>query len=291
MIRWRSLGLRAQALALVCTVMAVTACAESNTSVIHTEKSAFENIVVYEQAGERCMKFGSVEAPGRQSCYAIDAPQRLIFDYTRMMFGALYLKPDPARIMIIGLGGGSMPTALHTVLPRTVIDTVEIDPAVVSVAKKYFNFKPDGTLRVHVADGRAFVQQALKEGRRYDIVMLDAFDEDYIPPHLLTREFLQEVKAVLTPGGVVAANTFTASRVYDDESTTYADVFGPFYNLRANNRIILAGPSPLPSVDAMRATATRLEPRLIPLGVDANALLARFSSRKDWAATGKVLTD
>ena len=291
MTRWRALGLRAQALALLCTVMAVTACAESNTSVIHTEKSAFENIVVYEQAGERCMKFGSVEAPGRQSCYAIDAPQRLIFDYTRMMFGALYLKPDPARIMIIGLGGGSMPTALHTVLPRTVIDTVEIDPAVVSVAKKYFNFKPDDTLRVHVADGRKFVQQALKEGRRYDIVMLDAFDEDYIPPHLLTREFLQEVKSVLAPGGVVAANTFTASRVYDDESTTYADVFGPFYNLRANNRIILAGPSPLPSVDALRANAARLEPRLIPLGVDANALLARFSSRKDWAASGKVLTD
>ena len=184
-----------------------------------------------------------------------------------------------------------MPTALHTVLPRTVIDTVEIDPAVVSVAKNYFNFKPDGTLRVHVADGRKFVQQALKEGRRYDIVMLDAFDENYIPPHLLTREFLQEVKAVLAPGGVVAANTFTASRVYDDESTTYADVFGPFYNLRANNRIILAGTSPLPSVDVLRANAAKLEPRLIPLGVDANALIARFSSRKDWAASGKVLTD
>lgn len=286
MTRWRT-----RLLALACTVMAVTACAESTTSVIHTEKSAFENIVVYEQAGERCMKFGSVQAPGRQSCYAIDAPQRLIFDYTRMMLGALYVKPDPARIMIVGLGGGSLPTALHTVLPRTVIDTVEIDPAVVSVAKKYFHFKPEGTLRVHVADGRAFVQQALKEGRRYDIVMLDAFGEDYIPPHLLTREFLQEVKGILAPGGVVAANTFTASRVYDDESTTYADVFGPFYNLRAGNRIILAGPGPLVPMEQLRSRAAGFEARLMPLGVDANALLARFSTRKDWAPSGKVLTD
>jgi spermidine synthase len=286
MTRWYT-----RLLALACTVMAVTACAESTTSVIHTEKSAFENIVVYEQAGERCMKFGSVQAPGRQSCYAIAAPQRLIFDYTRMMLGALYVKPDPARIMIVGLGGGSLPSALHTVLPRAVIDTVEIDPAVVSVAKKYFNFKPEGTLRVHVADGRAFVQQALKEGRRYDIVMLDAFGEDYIPPHLLTREFLQEVKGILAPGGVVAANTFTASRVYDDESSTYAEVFGAFYNLRAGNRIILAGPGPLVPMEQLRSNAAGFEKRLMPLGVDATALLARFSTRKDWAPSGKVLTD
>ena len=48
--------------------------------------------------------------------------------------------------------------------------------------------------------------------------MLDAFDHEYIPEHLLTQEFLKEVKSLLAPGGVLAANTFSSSRLYDHES-------------------------------------------------------------------------
>ena len=66
----------------------------------------------------------------------------------------------------------------------------------------------------------------MREQQRYDLIMLDAFDHEYIPEHLLTQEFLQEVKSLLAPGGVLAANTFSSSRLYDHESTTYAAVFG-----------------------------------------------------------------
>ena len=61
----------------------------------------------------------------------------------------------------------------------------------------------------------------------YDLVMLDAFNEDYIPEHMLTREFLQELKAVMTPNGTIVANTFSGTELYDHESTTYKAVFGP----------------------------------------------------------------
>ena len=62
--------------------------------------------------------------------------------------------------------------------------------------------------------------------------MLDAFDHEYIPEHLLTREFLQEIKGLLAERGVLAANTFASSRLYDFESATYYSVFGEFYRLK-----------------------------------------------------------
>ena len=57
-------------------------------------------------------------------------------------------------------------------------------------------------------DGRVFAKRMGKQGIRYDLVMLDAFDHEYIPEHMLTREFLLEIKGLLTPQGVLAANTF-----------------------------------------------------------------------------------
>lgn len=280
--------LRIAALSSFFLVQAV--CAQS-PAVIHTEKSKFENIVVYEQAGERCMKFGSLRSSGRQSCINLQRPQALQFDYTRMMVGALYLKPGAQRILIVGLGGGSLPTALRQILPQAHIDTIEIDPAVVAVARRYFNFKTDASQQVHVADGRAFVQQAVRRKVRYDVVMLDAFDENYIPPHLLTREFLGEVKRLLVPDGILAANTFSASSMYEDESATYAAVFGTYYNLRSANRVILAAAGGLPDMARITRNATSLDASTAPLGVSSRELLPRFSTQKDWADNARVLTD
>lgn len=275
---------------LAALLLAQTACAQE-PRVIHTQKSKFDRVLVYEQGGERCLKFGSLYAPGRQTCIAVNDPDTLLFDYTRMMLGALYLKPDVSRVLIVGLGGGSLPTALRAVLPAAQIDTVEIDPVVVDVAKRYFNFSTGPSQRVHVADGRAFVQQAIERGERYDLVMLDAFDETYIPPHLLTRQFIAQARSLLTPGGVLAANTFSSSRVYDDESATYAAVLGPFYNLRSANRVILARPDGLPSLAEVERNARQVDGSTARLGVRSSELLPRFSTRQDWPASARVLTD
>ncbi len=143
-----------------------------------------------------------------------------------MMMAALYLNPSPQRILIIGLGGGTLPRTLQKVLPEASIDAVEVDPAVVRVAYKYFDFVPLPTTHVIEEDGRVFAKRMGKQRTRYDLVMLDAFDHEYIPEHLLTREFLQEIKGLLSEHGVLAANTFAASRLYDFESATYYSVFG-----------------------------------------------------------------
>lgn len=258
---------------------------------VHTEKSLYRNIVVYDDNGLRCMTFSRAATSGRQSCQFLRQPSRLVFNYTQMMMGALYLEPQPRRVLILGLGGGTLPTALAAYPGIALIDVVEIDPAVVRVARQFFGFTPGPRLRVHEEDGRVFVKHALRAGERYDLVMLDAFDHEYIPEHLLTREFLTEVKGLLGERGVLAANTFSNSRLYDHESVTYQAVFGEFYNLRLNNRVILTRVGGLPSRETVARNATMLESRLAEIGVERATLLPLFSTAHDWRADARILTD
>jgi len=258
---------------------------------VHSERSLYRQVLIYEDQGTRCLCFTRHCTIGRQSCMELAQPRKLVFGYAHMMLGSLYLMPRPRNILIIGLGGGSLPKALTGLLPQTSIDAVEIDPAVVKVARRYFDFAPSPRIRVFEEDGRTYVRRALREGRSYDLIMLDAYDHEYIPEHLLTREFLLEVRQLLTAGGVVAANTFSSSRLYDNESVTYRAAFGTFYNLRASNRIVLASNGPLPTIDAVKRASANFEASFAPLGFSAADVAALFSTMADWDESARVLTD
>ena len=257
---------------------------------LHTERSLYRNIFVVEDGDIRCMKFGR-NTGGRQTCQSRSDPDRMVFDYTRMMMAALYLNPSPQRILVIGLGGGTLPGALQKLLPAANIDVAEIDPAVVRVAGKYFGFAPGPRTSVFEEDGRVFAKRMAKQGIRYDLIMLDAFDHEYIPEHMLTREFLQEIKALLAPDGVLAANTFATSKLYDFESATYFSVFGQFYRLKRGNRVILVRRSGLPEREELTRNADALQARLAPLGAEKEWLLPMFGVESGWPSNTRVLTD
>ncbi len=258
---------------------------------IHSERSIYRNLFVVENNGLRCLTFRRAVATERQTCMRTNRPDYLEFPYTRMMLGSLLVKPDPQRVLIIGLGGGTLPMALRQMFPDLQIDTVEIDPAVTRVAEKFFNFKRDDKLHVAEEDGRVFVKKAMKTGTRYDIVMLDAFADDYIPEHLSTREFLTEVKSILTPDGVVVANTFSSSRLYPYESATYESVFGTFYNLKLGNRIIWAQASGLKDRATLETNAKRFTAEFEKRGFDPDWLLDLASNERDWDRNTRILTD
>ena len=261
--------------------------------VIHHEKSLYRNILVYEEDGQRCLSFARKNETARQTCQSLSDPNEFVFSYTRMMMGALYLNPHPRKILIVGLGGGILPTALAKLFPEAVIDVVEIDPAVVKVARQFFGFHPGQNVRVFEEDGRVFIKRAGQTGQRYDLIMLDAFDHEYIPEHLLTREFLLEVKKLLTMEGILAANTFSSSRLYHHESVTYAAVFGEFYNLRVKlkNRVILKKMDGLLTIDAIQSNADQLEEKLAPFGFGREWLIPLFSTERDWNPDARILTD
>lgn len=260
---------------------------------LHQERSLYRNIFVTQDGDERCMLFRWPRPLGRESCRMLHQPDKLIFDYTQMMLAGLYLDPNPKRILIIGEGGGTIPTALQEMFPATQIDLVELDKAIDGVARTYFDFKPGPNMHVFIADGRVYVKRAAAQKPNYDMVMLDAFDADYIPEHMLTKEFLEEVRADMAPRGVIVANTFSDSALYDHESATYATVFGPYFNLKLANRIILGrvgGIAPDDLANARKNAAT-LEPMLAKRGTGSEFLLPLLSTKVDWDTNSRILTD
>ena len=257
---------------------------------IYQEKSLYRNIIVFEDQGLRCMKFERHNT-GRQSCISLREPNALVLNYTKTLLGALYLNPEPAKILIIGLGGGTMPSTLQKIIPQAKIDSVELDPSVAKVAKQFFGFSPGAQSAVFIEDGRVFVKRAQKQGKTYDLIILDAFDHIYVPEHMLTREYLLEVKSLLAKNGVLAANTFSVSKLYDSESATYASAFGPFYNLKTENRVILARNGGLPPLAEIKANAQQVETKIARFGTGKEWLLPLFSADVQWPAGTRILTD
>ena len=172
---------------LTAFISAVVAAVPANAQqLLHQERSLYRNIFVTQTGDERCMLFRWPRPLGRESCKLLNEPEKLIFDYTQMMLSGLYLNPNPKRILIIGEGGGTIPTALQQMFPDTQIDLVELDKAVDGVARSYFDFKPGPNTHVFIEDGRVYVKRAMAQKPNYDMVLLDAFDADYIPEHMLT---------------------------------------------------------------------------------------------------------
>ena len=265
--------------------------ASAQQRVLHEQRSLYRNIVVMQTGTERCMLFRARRGMGRESCKDMANPREFVFEYASMMLASLFLNPSPKRILIIGLGGGTLPEALQEMLPDAMIDTVEIDPAVEEIAYRYFEYVPGPNTQNFIQDGRVFVKRAVASGAQYDLVMLDAFEADYIPEHMLTKEFLEEVKAIMTPDGVLAANTFSRSALYDYESATYQAVFGEFYNLKFSNRIVLAKLGGLPSMDEVRENARIWDAELRRRDANPDFVLPIMSTRVDWDTGVPILTD
>jgi predicted membrane-bound spermidine synthase len=134
--------------------------------------------------------------------------------YTDLLWLPLLWKPRPKRAVFIGGGGGVTQRMFVQQLPDVSVDLVEIDPAVVEVAKKYFHLDDEKykdksgekRLKIHVMDGREFFRVTPAE-KEFDIVILDAYTiGGQIPFHLTTREYLQEIRPHMKDDGVLLIN-------------------------------------------------------------------------------------
>nr|WP_260680686.1 fused MFS/spermidine synthase [Thalassotalea sp. PS06] len=254
----------------------------------------YRNIFVEDKKNIRCLKFSVKRKVSSQSCIDKEEPNRLVFDYTKFVFAGLLVNPNPESVLIIGLGGGTLSNSLQLLFPDIKVDNVEIDPAVVSVAKEYFDFKESDNIRTFNQDGRIFIKRAGIKKQQYDLIILDAFNGEYIPEHLLTREFLQETKALLSEDGVVVANTFSSSLLYHHETATYHDVFGDFYTVtKANNsgnRIILAATN-LPDEGTLFNRVKDWQQPLEQLDVDMKYTASLIERQAQEESDYRVLTD
>jgi len=278
-------------------VMLLLLSTAGHAKVVHKEKSLYRNILVEDEGDLRCLKFNVRSNESQQSCYLKSQPQTLVFNYTKLLMSGLLFNPEPKRVLIIGLGGGTMSNTLTQLFPNAKIDNIEIDDAVIKVARRYFGFFENDNIKTLNQDGRIFIKRALLKKQSYDWIILDAFNGDYIPEHLLTQEFLQETKNLLSDNGILTANTFSLSQLYAHESATYKSVFGDFYQVvhqKNSNRIILATKN---NSNFNRINSTQinhLQSKLKPYNVDIKRVFSNITYTKnnqDWPENTRILTD
>jgi spermidine synthase len=172
-------------------------------------------------------------------------PDYLELEYCKAMPAGFAVVEDPKRVLMVGLGGGTLPSFFRKHYPKLKIDVVDIDPDVIDAAKKYFGFREDENMKVYAKDGRKFIEECKEP---YDIIFLDAFGADNIPYDLTTREFLQAVRKAIGPKGVATANIWdrTGNVSFDGMVRTYQEVFDDVCTIDvkhdSHNVILMASP-------------------------------------------------
>ncbi len=185
--------------------------------------TVYHRIRVHEDAAWRYLRFDRSLQGGMLLKDPTVSPLR----YTDYVHLAWLFSPALRRVLVIGLGAGSIPKRFLATYPQVAVDSVELDPVVVDVARQYFAVTAGPRHRIIVQDGRQYVRRA---DERYDLIVVDAYFADAIPFHLVTREFMTQMKDKLAPGGVVVANVVgalggTNSKLFRSIYKTYATEF------------------------------------------------------------------
>ncbi len=109
----------------------------------------------------------------------------------------------PGNALVIGLGAGTLVRQLES--RGFHVDAVEIDPTMLDVARKYFGFQ-DSDAAVHIQDGRAFLNRAVEENRRYRLIVMDAYHGGRVPAHLYNLNAFRRAGELLSAEGIFAVN-------------------------------------------------------------------------------------
>jgi spermidine synthase len=180
-------------------------------------------------------------------------PEYLGIDYLHRLAAALdVLVPRGEPIDVLHLGGGAfaLPRRIAATRPAARQEVVELDPAIVALARTHLRLRPGPALRVIVQDARVAVER--RPGASADVVVCDAFAGTEVPAGLLTPQFARAVRRVLRPDGVYLLNVIDvappaiAPRAVASVLTAFPDavVFGAEGVVRAaagGNVLLAAG--------------------------------------------------
>jgi spermidine synthase len=181
----------------------------SDGEVLYEVESPYQFVQVVERDGARRLYLNEGVA-----VHSLWRPDTVLTGGVWDAFVALPVLLDrPAyRVAVLGNAGGTIARAYGEFWPSTHIDGVEIDPAVSEAGREYLGLRDNPRLTVHGADARPFLRQS---DAKYDLIVVDAYHQPYVPFYLATREFFRLVHHHLAPGGIVALNVAT---VPDDRS-------------------------------------------------------------------------
>jgi len=171
---------------------------------VHCSRDEIGIIEVVDTYGVRSLHFGTHP---KQSAMSLTEPDKLELSYVRAMLAGLLFKPGPRKILLLGLGGGTLATFLFNHFPECQIDAVECRPAVAEIAYEYFGLPKDARLTVHVSDGNDFVcAEAGRQEAEYDHILVDVFDHQGLAETVNQQDFFSASHRLLHPEGILAIN-------------------------------------------------------------------------------------
>ena len=280
------LGARYLVVAAALAVLAVVppGAVKAQAGLLHEETSYYQYIqVVEEEDGRRLLHLNEGVA-----VHSVWRPDSVLTGGVWDAFLALppLLGRDLERVAILGNAAGTTARALGVYYPAAAVDGVELDPAVSRVGRRYFGLNEIPQLEVHDADARPFLRTT---DQRYDLIVVDAYHQPYVPFYLATREFFALVRQHLAPGGIVALNVAAVpddKRLVQAVGTTLAAEFPQVLEWPALrfNTILLGLTEPLAPGELERRLSSG-PPALAPL----RELLARDA--RPLEASGRAWTD
>ncbi len=205
----------------------------------------------------------------RHSCVHPDDPRRLDFSYAQILGDVIAaVAPDGAPVDALHIGGGgfTMPRYLQSANPGSTSLVLELDPALVQIARDELGLQTSPDLQVRVGDARLGIREAADDS--FDLAIGDAFGGLAVPWHLATREFVEQVDRVLRPGGVYAINVIDHPPLgfVRAEAATLGAVFehvaviAPADRLAGRaggNMILVASHEPIPVPDILAHNVSR----------------------------------
>lgn len=164
---------------------------------------------IYATATSRSLMFSHAEIQSRM--WTKD-PSALNLEYTRLMMAFLLFNPEPRRIAMVGLGGGSLAKFCYQQLPSARIDVFEINPHVIALRDSFQVPRDDHRFAVLQGDGAALIQQYRNE---YDALLVDGYDINGLPRQLTTDAFYDGCFNALAPDGMMVCNFHASNPGYD----------------------------------------------------------------------------
>ena len=254
---------------------------------IYEKNSIYNNIYVYKRGPLHILTFGHNRRFYTETIYDTRDERVLPVTYTRYMTVGLAYLNEIGRILEIGSGGGRTMWYLHRHMPELPITTVELDPAVYDIAKRFFGLRNEKNFDFRVKDGRRYLAT---NSQKWDIIFIDAYRGPFVPFHLLTKQFFELAKRRLNPGGVLVQNIEPSTMMFDSAISTIQRVFSNIDIYRADGNVVAVAYDGdfIPS-SALLTASERLQKKYnfrYPL---SNMLSGRRIVNK--SIPGKILTD
>ena len=248
-----------------------------NKGILYKSRNKYGPLLVTESHGKRCVTSGRTTF--KKGCMLLKEPNKVLFRCLKSFLSTLLLNPNPKRVLMVGLGTGTVPKALQILTPKTRVTSVEINAEFSLISRKYFGYIPSEMHDIIIEDGVEYIKNS--SNGFYDIIMIDAFDSASCPPDTFVSEnFMSSAKKALTKNGIIVMNTLTVCKTYTLIPLLFQKVFGQYHRLETSmrNRVFIAKNGRWPTYDEIKATSKNWTERMATVGMNASDLAFSYKN-------------